>query len=418
MSKIYWDKIRFLVTNGCNYRCRFCHNEGQSKDSPSRHMSYDNFKTLIDFVKDQDISELCFSGGEPFLNKDLIRMIRYADDNTASDIGCATNLSLITNSQIHELSSTRVKFNIQFPFASDADFRDSTGSGNYMKVVETIKKVQDSGINIGLNSVIQSLDMSKFVQVLEFALENELPLKLLPQIGLTGSDKFKDKISTYRKDIVAQWKEPITQFETMAKETEKILADTYNTINEQCANYDNAKKEAMRQTMIEYFNELQKVNHYDMITFEDVGLNITLASSEKALKEQIREYFDKIHVDLDLINSQEYASEIMVEYNQNGHDASQAIVLVVNRHKAMEEEQRRIEEKAKERQEEQKQFIASNNLEEYNVEEEIVAPEEVIETPEEPSEPPTFTVKFVVTGTKEQLIALREYIEEKGLHYE
>jgi Radical SAM superfamily. len=157
-------------------------------------MSYDNFKTLIDFVKDQDISELCFSGGEPFLNKDLIRMIRYADDNTASDIGCATNLSLITDTQIQELSSTRVKFNIQFPFASDADFRDSTGSGNYMKVVETIKKVQDSGINIGLNSVIQSLDMSKFVQVLEFALENELPLKLLPQIGLTGSDRFKEKI--------------------------------------------------------------------------------------------------------------------------------------------------------------------------------------------------------------------------------
>ena len=194
MSQIYWDKIRILVANGCNYRCRFCHNEGQSKYSPSQYMSFENLKTLIDFIQDQDVAELCFSGGEPFLNRDLVRMIRYADDNTVSDIGCATNLSLITNSQIHELSSTRVKFNIQFPFASDADFRDSTGSGNYLKVVETIKKVQDSGINIGLNSVIQSLDMSKFVQVLEFALENELPLKLLPQIGLAGSDRFKEKI--------------------------------------------------------------------------------------------------------------------------------------------------------------------------------------------------------------------------------
>ena len=194
MSQIYWDKIRILVANGCNYRCRFCHNEGQSKYSPSQYMSFENLKTLIDFIQDQDVAELCFSGGEPFLNRDLVRMIRYADDNTVSDIGCATNLSLITNSQIHELSSTRVKFNIQFPFASDADFRDSTGSGNYMKVVEKIKKVQDSGINIGLNSVIQSLDMSKLVQVLEFALENELPLKLLPQIGLAGSDRFKEKI--------------------------------------------------------------------------------------------------------------------------------------------------------------------------------------------------------------------------------
>jgi len=194
MSQIYWDKIRILVANGCNYRCRFCHNEGQSKYSPSQYMSFENLKTLIDFIQDQDVAELCFSGGEPFLNRDLVRMIRYADENTASEIGCATNLSLITNTQIQELSSTRVKFNIQFPFASDADFRDSTGTGNYMKVVETIKKVQDSGINIGLNSVIQSLDMSKLVQVLEFALENELPLKLLPQIGLAGSDRFKEKI--------------------------------------------------------------------------------------------------------------------------------------------------------------------------------------------------------------------------------
>ncbi len=194
MSQIYWDKIRILVANGCNYRCRFCHNEGQSKHSPSQYMSFENLKTLIDFIQDQDVAELCFSGGEPFLNRDLVRMIRYADENTASDIGCATNLSLITNTQIQELSSTRVKFNIQFPFASDADFRDSTGTGNYMKVVETIKKVQDLGINIGLNSVIQSLDMSKLVQVLEFALENELPLKLLPQIGLADSDRFKEKI--------------------------------------------------------------------------------------------------------------------------------------------------------------------------------------------------------------------------------
>ena len=122
MSQIYWDKIRILVANGCNYRCRFCHNEGQSKYSPSQYMSFENLKTLIDFIQDQDVAELCFSGGEPFLNRDLVRMIRYADENTASDIGCATNLSLITNTQIQELSSTRVKFNIQFPFASDADF--------------------------------------------------------------------------------------------------------------------------------------------------------------------------------------------------------------------------------------------------------------------------------------------------------
>lgn len=194
MSKIYWDKIRFLVANGCNYRCHFCHNEGQSKDRISKFMSYKDLATLIDYIQDQDVSELCFSGGEPFLNRELVKMIRYANDNTKCDIGCATNLSLITDEQIKELSSTRVKFNIQFPFASELDFKSSTVSGNFTKIINAIKKVQDSGINIGLNTVIQSIDIGRLSLVIDFALRNGLSLKLLPQIGLPGSEKFKEEI--------------------------------------------------------------------------------------------------------------------------------------------------------------------------------------------------------------------------------
>ena len=192
MSKIYWDKIRFLVANGCNYRCRFCHNEGQSKGSSAQLMSLEDIKVLIKFIKDQDISELCFSGGEPFLNKDIVRMIKYADENTTCDIGCATNLSLIKDEQIKELSSTRVKFNIQFPYVSKNDFTKSTGSKNYSNIINTIKRVQDAGIGIGLNTVVQSENIGKLSKVIAFALKNELPLKLLPQIGLQGSDTFKD----------------------------------------------------------------------------------------------------------------------------------------------------------------------------------------------------------------------------------
>ena len=37
-------------------------------------MSFDDFKTFIDIIKDQPLSELNFSGGEPFLNKDICEM--------------------------------------------------------------------------------------------------------------------------------------------------------------------------------------------------------------------------------------------------------------------------------------------------------------------------------------------------------
>jgi cyclic pyranopterin phosphate synthase len=190
MKSIKWDKLRILVTNHCNYRCPFCHNEGQEKAERIGMMSIASFKQLIGYMDGQNLSEINFSGGEPFLHKGLVDMIIYADKYMACDISCSTNLSLITDEQIIRLAKTRVKFNIQFPFISEEDFANSTGGGKLYNILDRIKAVKSAGIEIGLNTVIQSANNDAIKQMIQFSLENELPLKLLPQIGLSGSDRF------------------------------------------------------------------------------------------------------------------------------------------------------------------------------------------------------------------------------------
>ena len=195
MRTIKWDKIRVLVTNKCNYRCPFCHNEGQSMDGQRDLLPFKMFKDFIDIIRDEPLSELNFSGGEPFINPEIVKMIQYANESLKCDISCATNLSIITEKQIHELSSTRVKFNIQFPYVTKNEFAKSTGTGNLEKVISNIKLIKGVGLKIGLNSVIQSLDVEAIETMIKFSLENELPLKLLPQIGLSGSDEFLKTIT-------------------------------------------------------------------------------------------------------------------------------------------------------------------------------------------------------------------------------
>lgn len=190
MKSIKWDKLRVLVTNRCNYRCPFCHNEGQEKDNRVGMMSVESFKQLINYLDGQELSEINFSGGEPFLHKEIVDMIVYANNHMSCDISCATNLSLITDEQIVCLSKTRLKFNIQFPFVSDNSFAKSTGTGKLNTILDRIKVVKSAGIKIGLNTVIQSANNDAIERMVMFALENELPLKLLPQIGLKGSDQF------------------------------------------------------------------------------------------------------------------------------------------------------------------------------------------------------------------------------------
>ena len=56
-------------------------------------------------------------------------------------------------------------------------------------------------------------------------------------------NKFKKIVEDYRKKTVEEWKKPIAQFETLSKDTEKILADTYITINSQVSNYEDKQKQ-------------------------------------------------------------------------------------------------------------------------------------------------------------------------------
>ena len=194
MGNIRWTKYRVLVTNKCNYRCPFCHNEGQDKSTKNDFMTLEDFKMLVDLLTTEDIEELNISGGEPFINKHIVNMIEYADTHLKCDISCATNLSLISQSQIKRLARTRVKFNIQFPYVDEKSFKESTGNGNKDTILQNIKLCKEANIDVGLNTVVLNADVQKYERIILFSIENELPLKLLPQIGNRDSYKYKDFI--------------------------------------------------------------------------------------------------------------------------------------------------------------------------------------------------------------------------------
>ena len=200
-ERTFWNKLRILVTNRCNYSCSYCHNEGQEKNVKANDMKLNDLIRIVDYINGQDISEIHFSGGEPFLNKEIVEMIEYVDKTTNWGIGCATNLSRITKEQIFRLAKTRVKFNIQFPYANSKMFHYSTGNSNYNYILEQIYNVKRAGIRIGLNTVVQSNDLQNIKNIIDFAIEHQLSVKFLPELGLKGSDKFKETIYPLLKDL-------------------------------------------------------------------------------------------------------------------------------------------------------------------------------------------------------------------------
>lgn len=173
-------------------------------------------------------------------------------------------------------------------------------------------------------------------------------------------------------------------------------------------------KAQKRASAEEYFTEYCASKQIDFLSFDRLGISITLTASKKALREQIKSAIDKVSEELLLIATQENPDEILVEY-KTSLNVAQAITLVSNRHKAIEDERRRKEaaqalamEKAQ----------AAAKVEE--VTETIQPPkaESIEETPPITQKPKVYKVAFSVIGTIEQIRALKQFLTEGEYQYD
>lgn len=179
----YWKIIRILTTDTCNFDCVFCHNEGQVIKSTRRFLALNEFEKIILALKKRPIKEIQFSGGEPFLNPDTIKMIEWAVENTDYEIGCATNLSLLDESLIKRLSNTRATLNIQFPSSNIQNYNKITNSSNGDDILHKILLLKKFKIEFKLNFVWMKESIEPLSDILKFCLEMNFGLKILPFIS-------------------------------------------------------------------------------------------------------------------------------------------------------------------------------------------------------------------------------------------
>lgn len=182
-SLTYWKILRVLTTDTCNFDCVFCHNEGQQVKSSGKFLSFDKFKKIIMALNARPIKEIQFSGGEPFLNEDTIKMIEWVHENTNYEIGCATNMSLLDETLLWRLSKTRVSLNIQYPSCSKHEYNKITNSCQGERIFNKIVLLKKLNIEFKLNYVWMKESIKPLTDMLDFCLVNSFSLKILPIIS-------------------------------------------------------------------------------------------------------------------------------------------------------------------------------------------------------------------------------------------
>lgn len=206
-----------------------------------------------------------------------------------------------------------------------------------------------------------------------------------------------------RKEVKAKVLKPYEEFEALYKEcVTNIFKPADVKLRDKIAAVEDEQKKQKRQKALEYFEEYRTALGIDFVSFDDVGLNITLNVSDKKLKEECKAFLDRVMEGLDLIATQEHQEEILVEFKETLNAAS-AITVVKNRYQRIEEERKRREEAEErkraeaERQAELDTILADEEILPDFEDEAFAAPTaEDISVPDE-SEPEEQRKKYVVS---------------------
>lgn len=215
-----------------------------------------------------------------------------------------------------------------------------------------------------------------------------------------------------KKEIKNKLLEPYNVFEEKYnKECKEKLQNASSILTQKINSIEIQQKLEKEQELREFADEY--FSNYmikDVVKFEDIGLNITLSASIKSLKEQTKAFCERISNDLKLIDLEEYKDEIVIEYLKN-LDFAKSKMLVVKRHRQLEEIKKR-EEELKAQQEQEQEIV--EKVEE--VVEEIKPPVEIIDVEAQEVEE-IFTATFTVKTTKAKLKALKSFMESEGIEY-
>jgi hypothetical protein len=204
----------------------------------------------------------------------------------------------------------------------------------------------------------------------------------------------------------------LTPYDAFNKVYEDCVAMPFgsadDTLKRQIATVEDAIKDGKRKEVESYFNELCAAGGIDFLRFEQANIRVGLSDTETALKKSAKQFVENVQTDMKLIDTQEHAAEIMVEY-KDCLNAASAILKVNNRHKALEAEKERI---AQTRAAEQSPMI-------QKVEAVIAesAPEVKPVQPAATVDPERKWVDLRIYGTIQQFSDLKKFLVERGMTY-
>lgn len=197
--------LRLAVTDRCNLRCNYCMpSEGINFVKSDRLLSISELKKVSEVLVSQGIDKIRITGGEPFVRKDLMELMRHlANLEGLNDISVTTNATLI-GPHINELKKLGItNINVSLDSINRETFERITRRKQFDTVHNNLIRLISEGFNVRINFIVlDGQNQQDIIPILDVMKHHKVSVRFLEEMPFNGGSKNFNTIKWNYKAIL------------------------------------------------------------------------------------------------------------------------------------------------------------------------------------------------------------------------
>jgi GTP 3',8-cyclase len=177
--------LRISVTERCNFRCVYCHNEGQGapvrppRDPHGDEMTPEHIERLVRVGASFGIRRVKLTGGEPLVRGDLEEIVRRCARHV-DEVSLTTNGSMLESRAVGLRAAGLQRCNVSLDSLTPKDFEEIRG-GQLAPVLRGVRAALDAGLKpLKINMVVYAHTVKNIEPMIEYVGRTEgLRLQLI-----------------------------------------------------------------------------------------------------------------------------------------------------------------------------------------------------------------------------------------------
>ncbi|HLH09161.1 MAG TPA: radical SAM protein [Terriglobales bacterium] len=177
LRSVYW-----ICTQACNLKCMYCYQDAAM--ARSNELSTAEAKDLIEQARELGVESFIFTGGEPFVRRDLLDIATLAKTK-GMRTSVISNGHYISRKNIHRVALVFDSVTISLDHMIPAHHDRVRGSGSWQRAIDAIDLLLDAGVQVNVNSTLSSAGLRDIQQLISLKYKKRLSAhRIVPQFPM------------------------------------------------------------------------------------------------------------------------------------------------------------------------------------------------------------------------------------------